>query len=251
MQGELFELTVANLSQSSGTARLRCTGIASDRLKYAIKRTADHPMLPGSEWFCHKLAEVVHLPTPVYRKLRLEVDGTLAFGSRWESGAKQYNDIHPDDRVRLFKTGINVCRIIGLDLFLPNGDRHLNNFLWHLLDDDAIALTFDYSEGWLMAGPLDATPALAPECNTLKVIKWLQQIGGYRAHDIAETLRRLAALPDHTISMIADTLPDEWLPEGGKTAIINWWKSPAIRGRLAILIAQHPCETVTTTPSSA
>lgn len=251
MQGELFELTVANLSNAAGTLRLRCTGIASDRFKYAIKRTADHPLLPGSEWFCHQLAEAVHLPTPVYRKLRLEEDDSLAFGSRWESGARQFADISPDDRLRFFREGINVCRIIGLDLFLPNGDRNLSNFLWHLIDGSAIAMTFDYSEGWLMHGPLCETPALDNNCRTLMVIQWLKQIGGYKTADVAETLRRLSLLSSETIRMIAETMPEEWLPTGGKTAIIDWWESAEVRGRLAVLIAQYPCEPVTTTPSCA
>ena len=251
MQGELFELTVANLTNASGTLRLRCTGIASDRFKYAIKRTSDHPLLPASEWFCHRLAEAVHLPTPVYRKLRLEEDGSLAFGSRWESGAKQFGDISPDDRIRFFKTGINVCRIIGLDLFLPNGDRNLSNFLWHVIDDQAIAMTFDYSEGWIMHGPLQDTPALDSNCLTFRVINWLKQIGGYRSGDIADTLRRLSLLSSDAIRMIAASMPEEWLPEGGKAAIIDWWESPEVQGRLAVLIAQHPCEPATNTPSCA
>lgn len=251
MQGELFELTVANLTRTSGTGRLRWTGIASDRWKYAIKRTADHPLLPGSEWFCHKLAEAVHLPTPTYRKLRLEEDGTLAFGSRWESEAKQWDTINPADRERYFRTGINVCRIIGLDLFLPNGDRNLGNFLWHLIDNTPAAMAFDYSEGWSMHGPIENPPPLRADCRTLMVMQWLKHIGALSLQDIGETLGRLTRLTPRHIGMIADTIPDEWQPPGGKSAIIEWWSAPKTVGRLAILTAQYPCAAVTTTPSSA
>ena len=251
MQGELFELTVANLKQASGTARLRWTGIASDRWKYAIKRVNDHPLLPGTEWFCHRLAEAIHLPTPSYRKLRLEEDGTLAFGSRWESAAKQWADIPQQDRVAIYARGINVCRIIGLDLFLPNGDRNLSNFLWHLIDGQPTAMAFDYSEAWAMHSPLDEEPSLRADCMTLQVMEWLRQIGGLNLDEIGDTLHRLVTLPSSTIAVIADSIPVEWLPSGGKNAIMDWWRAPETVARLTVLSARFPCAAATITPSSA
>lgn len=250
MQGELFELTVANLKPASGTARLRWTGIASDQWKYAIKRTTDHPWLPATEWFCHRLAEAVHLPTPVYRKLRLQEDGTLAFGSRWESAAKQWADLPPAERRHYFTNGINVCRILGLDLFLPNGDRNLGNFLWHLIDGIPTAQAFDYSEAWAVHGDLAAPPSLPNDCRTLMVMDWLRCEGGLYPQEIGEVIQRLKNLPAGVIDRIAGDIPEEWLPEDGKDAIIKWWSAPHTVARLTVLSLQYPCAT-TITPSSA
>ena len=111
-------------------------------------------------------------------------------------------------------------------------------------------MSFDYSEAWAMQGVLQTPALLAADCRTHQVMQWLKQIGGLRTADIGEILQRIGRLTPKAIQSIAETIPDEWLPTGGKGAIIDWWVAPETMGRLAILSAQYPCATVTTTASS-
>lgn len=250
-QDELFELEVAALTPTSGTARLRWTGIASDGWKYAIKRTSDHPLLPLSEWFCHRLAEAVHLPVPPYRALRLKCDGTLAFGSRWEGSARQLGDMPPADQKRYLVQGKNICKILGLDLFLPNTDRHFGNFLWHQIDGTVRAMAFDYSESWAMhEGGLHNPKAMEPKCNTFKVMDFLSVFGALKPHEIGETAGRLMQISDKKVAAIAQTIPAEWVSELDEGAIMAWWRAPSTRARLTVLAAQYPCLLSTTNSQS-
>jgi hypothetical protein len=70
-----------------GLASADCPAICGcdDSCDYAIKDTHTHPLVPHSEWFCTRLADLVGIAGPECQILEMP-DGTLVFGSRWEGG---------------------------------------------------------------------------------------------------------------------------------------------------------------------
>lgn len=114
-------------------------------------------------------------------------------------------------------------------------DRNLSNFLFHHTDNVITALTFDYSEAWAMHGQLQAPPPPAPDCHTLKVIELLRQWEGLHTQDIGEIIHLLQNMKTSTLDQIAEDIPDEWLPEGGRDAILQWWSAPATATRYALV----------------
>ena len=76
---KIIQQTPANL----GSADLKFIGLADDSHQYALKRLADHHLLPITEWVGYHLSRVVGLATPDFAPVWLD-DRTPAFGSRLE-----------------------------------------------------------------------------------------------------------------------------------------------------------------------
>lgn len=233
MQAELFALDVITEERASGTADLKLTGFASDHFKYAIKTQQDHPDLPVSEWFCYKLSEMVHLPTPVCKVLRMR-DGSFAFGSRWENAGFQYGtvkDTYGQEPWGLFAAK-NLSSIIGLDHFLPNPDRHMNNLLFQSFDKHITAMSFDFSRAWLMAGFPDSDCKLPTECNTSITLNIMKSLEKFIKDEAAATLHKVSEIQGSGVRRIFETMPSSWFDEERLDDFVKWWDSDSRLARL-------------------
>ena len=234
-QNELFIINILSTESASGTADLKMTGHGDDGWKYAIKSMNDHPLLPATEWFCYRLGDRIKLPIPNFRVVKL-LDGTLAFGSKWESGANQFSRLSGDDQQRVLTYSTRLSAIFGYDLFLPNVDRHADNILFHALGPRIVAMAFDFSRAWLAAG-IDITGDLPDDCNTLRLLNALHHAGLFCQAEAKSALAAIAALPDNFIDSVWSGSPDEWLPQKDKSELSSWWKSPQRQSRIDAKIA--------------
>lgn len=234
MQAELFALDVITEERASGTADLKLTGYASDNFKYAIKTQQDHPDLPASEWFCYKLSERVHLPTPVCRVLRMR-DGSLAFGSRWENAAYQFSTILDKDggpAALMLLAAKNLSSIIGLDYFLPNPDRHLNNLLFQSFEHHVAAISFDFSRAWLMGGFPAADCKLSPNSRTSLTLRLMRTQNAFIITEAEATLKKVLQIKGSVVKDMFKDMPASWLALDRVDEFVDWWDSAARADRL-------------------
>lgn len=207
----------------------RCT----DGCDYAIKSGIDIPSMPHNEWFCAKLAERVGIATT--RGKIVEVDGGTSFGSRWQSGEEAgwwisastgkfaFSDLAPA-----------LSKILAFDLFVHNGDRHLNNFFVHMQKLGAGILAMDFGRAWMFNGfPLPSLPMDENE-NTITASCTLSQLFGdyIDQSQVKEVTDSLRVISDVQIKEIIEQHPKEWLSTSEKDAIVDWWRSQARLDRI-------------------
>lgn len=218
---KIIQQTPANL----GTADLKFIGLADDSHQYALKRLADHPMLPISEWIGYHLSRAIGIATPDFAAVWLD-DQTPAFGSRIDETVHQLG--LPPNPVQVAQfLGPDMRNatepIFAVDAFLPNDDRHARNFLWRITATGAVPLAFDFSRAWLIGGlPFGKFP-LRDEDATIQVWKYLKSTFLYTRP--VEPMRKIAELADDWLEKAIEIAPPQWVDGLDIKPTITFWKT--------------------------
>lgn len=222
--------TPANL----GTADLKTLAVTFDKQDYAAKTLADHKWLPATEWIGYKLSEACQLAVPYHHPLEMP-DGTLAFGSRWEYGVKEWNKLPvPDRQVIISSAGDAMSSILALDLFYGNDDRHPGNFLYRQNNaGDWTALAFDFSRAGLLAGfPPGPTLPFPANSNTSITVQILKQFGSWSTQAATVTISSLQAITVEQFQGMLRQADKSWLDQQMFDSLSNFWASPAKNARI-------------------
>jgi hypothetical protein len=214
----------ANLGTADCEYICRC----DDGSDYAIKISKPFPGVRHTEWLCYHLGERVGLASPPCQMVEMP-DGTIAFGSRWETGEIKnwWNEV-VSGTIALSDLNGPLSRLFALDLFINNDDRHLNNFFIRKQYKGHSLISMDYSRAWLLHRfPLPMLP-LPPTVKTVLAHRVLVHLFGNfldigEATKVLEDLRKV----NHTeIANIIRRHPKNWLTISQKSSIMKWWKSP-------------------------
>jgi hypothetical protein len=230
-QQPIFTINIlAEEPPQTQTADLKIIGHGDDSHKYAIKTIEDNPLLPITEWFCHHLCRAVGIATPdffaVYRQ-----NGTIAFGSRFELNAEQFNPASNKEPAlamleRLFGSDQRrISAIFGVDFFLPNDDRHLGNFLFRESGRRLTPLAFDFSRSWLVLGLPFGKDAWGNDSKSALMYKLLVDRNYISKPEILIILDKIEQLPNDFAQKVIESAPTSWLLSFDKRATINYWEN--------------------------
>lgn len=247
IQEPLFSLDVVELRPViGGTAHLRYTAIASDGYEYAVKSVRDgddsevkvpYPSLvPASEWFCTKLAEVSGIPTPTCRVLKNTDSGEFLFGSQYDLSALStpIQQAEVTDSLRSGESPLlrrQFWAIYAFDQFIFNKDRHLNNYLFSKNRDGSyICKAFDFSISSMVAGwPTRINGSLLPDsCNTAinwNIIKHLTSFDPVCKEYALKVLEYVGQIDVNFINNIFEQMPSTWDFPLQRQALTTWWGS--------------------------
>lgn len=236
----LFPVVVKSIRPApKPTAHLRWIAQGRDGMAYAMKRMADHHDLPATEWICHHIAQATQLATPGF--VQLQVGDELAFGSRWEGDLVDASQLNNFDLINLFHSAQRTSAILGLDAFLCNPDRHLENFLYRRMPDGGLlALAFDYSMAWRMVcrpcglSVLPTRPD-GKESATTWARNESRRNGSFDIGAALETVDAANDISASNFSTIVASIPSPWLESSARDTMVQWWAGPARteRARLA------------------
>jgi hypothetical protein len=213
------------------TADLKTTGFAQNGDRYALKTLSDGPLLPLTEWLCYGICREIGIATPGFDIVE-RVNGTLAFGSRWDADTVPFGSrgVNAIARVALVSNmGAQMIKPLILDYFLPNPDRHFNNFLYRKsADNHEIVLAFD----WSRVDSLKNQPLFSPwpwgqPCNSATSVAILKRLQIWDTDVVASTARAIESLPSQKIRAILEGAPETWCPEGLVDSIVVWWENSA------------------------
>lgn len=234
-QGNLFPIDVLWEEPSSlNTADCSTFCRGEDGADYAVKDARGGSLVPHSEWFCTHLADMVGIAGPPCRILRM-LDGTLAFGSRWEGNPlegtawadKVMEGVIP--KPMIFPL---LSKIYVLDNFVHNVDRHGANYLCRPQRQGYAFLAFDYSRSWLCNGfPLPDLPL--PEGSLTRKVCWQIKgmMGNFIETDVCDEVNeRIRKVSVDSIRSVIEGHPEDWLPKELKEDVLDWWGS-ALRGK--------------------
>lgn len=199
-------------------------GVDDQDRRYAVKTVEDdNPDLPLMELFCYQLCQLCGIPSPDFAIIT-RMNGSLAFGSRWETNANQYvkDESSPADVwLWMDRASEDISAMLALDAFLPNTDRHLGNILFRL-QVRTRALAFDWSRAcWPDPWPWTAA------CNSDQFWRFLVGNNLHKPDAVRRTLGKLAAIPHTEIRNLVAQTPVEWqvnITPGNAEA---WWKNNA------------------------
>lgn len=211
---------------TNGGRDLTCVGYTANKIKYAVKRLDDDKLLPLSEWIGYKLCELVGILTPDYSVLEC-LDGSLAFGSRWEDDSKQIYSFEPAFKVNfVYENAPEMSRIFALDIFYGNEDRHFGNFISTRRAGEDVLLAMDFSR----AGPVISSPfghnSLPINCKTsicMDVLKNTIPRSIFDDKKFTECKTIIEKLTKIDMGIILDSAPKEWFIGVSKDDILNWW----------------------------
>lgn len=220
----LFPVELEHEEPTSGTYDLKSIGYCSSGVKYAVKRESDAPLLPLAEWVGHKLSEFCGIRTPMYDVVRC-MDGQLAFGSRWKDSARQIGPFGPKAIATLSAHAQAISRIFGLDFFLPNPDRHINNFLFAQEHGQEVCISFDFGWGSVRHGLPFGAPPLDSMTKTVLVRRLLTQQSIFHPDLYNESLAAVGNVTTAQIKSALDEAPDEWYTKVTKAEIVDWWET--------------------------
>jgi hypothetical protein len=237
-QGILFPTKIRSTRPAaSGTADLKLIGTAFDGQEYAIKQVSDHPLLPASEFFAHRLFPACQLAVPYSVVLEMP-DGSLAFGSRWEGGVSLWKDFPgPDQMAVLQEASETVSAIIGVDLFLGNHDRHLGNFLYRRnLTGQWRAIAIDFSRAVFVNGiPMGPMPPAG--CNTANAMTVLRQINAWKTAPASLAASAIPGVSQTALGQWFTDMPDSWLDAAQRQVVLSWWGGSDFQQRIAKTLA--------------
>jgi hypothetical protein len=212
------------------TADLKLIGYGDDGHRYALKTLEDHALLPLTEWFCYHLCRAVGIQTPDFFIVKRKTN--IAFGSRYEGNADQLDPAKKSPEpiiarlTRLFGDNQKqISAIYGIDFFLPNNDRHLNNFLFRLSGRTSIPLAFDFSQAWVILGLPFGVNAWETGSKSQKAYDFLKAQNWIVSSETMSILDKIEQLPDNFVEQVVDSAPVSWLDNFDKQATINYWQT--------------------------
>jgi hypothetical protein len=225
MQHSLIRIKITQqIPANLDSADLKVIGLADDSHQYALKRLADHQLLPITEWVGYHLSRAVGLATPDFAPVWLDEE-TPAFGSRLE----QIQQLGlPPNQIQIAQYLGPSMRaatepIFAVDAFLPNEDRHARNFMWRTSVTGNTPLAFDFSRAWLIGGlPFGAFP-LNSEHATMRMWDYLKNTFAYSSPVLA--MKKIESLPDDWLDNVINAAPPQWHAGFDIASTITFWKT--------------------------
>ncbi len=192
--------------------------------RYALKTVEPaHKLLPLTEWLCYHLCALAGILTPDFAIVK-RLDGSEAFGSRWEENAKQFSPGKVSDAEFiswLTRARADVSAMFALDAFMPNDDRHLANILFTQSGPRLRALAFD----WSRACFFEPWP-WGPQSNSAKVWRWLLSMPLMVDHAAVKTrMDRIQAITGAQVETILQAAPGLWRDNFDCAAAGQWWQN--------------------------
>jgi len=191
--------------------------------RYALKTVEPAaPLLPLTEWLCYHLCRLVGVITPEF-SIVIRLDGTPAFGSRWEENAREFSPGKVSEAQFLGwlqRTRADTSGMFGMDGFMPNPDRHMGNILFVQTGARLRALAFDWSrtaifEPW----PWDAG------CNSAQNWNWFKSIGNIDEAMLDTRLQRLRSVTEKQVFEILQAAPELWRNNVSIESAAQWWQT--------------------------
>ena len=221
--------------QNLGTADCALFCHCDDGSDYAVKDSNSGAYVAHSEWFCKHLGDRVGIASPDCRWV--EVNGEVAFGSRWESGHDPNNWWHrvKSGHIEKDRVAPTISRILAFDLFVNNEDRHGSNYIVRPQRNGQWSfLAFDYSRAWrAISWPLPEPP-MSDQVMTKRNFKIINTLlGGIL--DVQEALfvtGNIRQVPKSAVSQILDSQHDSWLSPQDGNDILTYWQSSEFTRRI-------------------
>ena len=221
--------------------------LGDDMLDYVAKASLpDNPHLPAAEFLSYRIAQACNLPVPHCVWLEMP-DGSFVFGSRIESAAAALSELK--DRVDAVQKIILSLRdvlerLLMLDLWLCNPDRHIGNLLIRTsqVTHRMQAIAIDYSRAMWRSGFPSApcSDFMTDAHNTGLLMKAFKQLGLFT--DNTQTAILSTALAAITDADMAEWVRD--IPESLRTAEVQalpqWWNTEARQQRIGELLRIRP-----------
>ena len=226
----LFPVRIVSLEPANlRSADCHHIGRGADGIDYAVKRVADHPRIPASEFICGCLAQRCSIATPPFEIGELP-DGEKVFASRWEDGA-----LSPERTEELLdgnapNDGLKerLSSIYAFDIFVHNVDRHFRNYLFrHRRGEESILtlLAPDYSRALLYQSCPPPDLPLPLNCNTMTHFKIWRRTIGFLPEYANRTLDLLKEISSNDFGRIIGQLPDEWMSAEDRHLLLAWWNN--------------------------
>lgn len=198
-------------------------GLDEQDRRYALKTVEkSNPYLPLTEWLCYHLCGLAGITTPDF-SIVIRLDGSPAFGSRWEESAKEFSAGKVSD-VELIgwlaKSKSDIAGMFALDAFMPNEDRHLGNMLFVQTGPRLRALAFDWSRTKLFE------PWPWPSgCNSAQTWAWLRSLAQADTPAVQDKMQRLQAITHTQVFDILQAAPEPWRGNLDVHAAAQWWQT--------------------------
>lgn len=215
-------------------------GLDEQDRRYALKTVEPHqPHLPLTEWLCYHLCGLAGILTPDFAVVR-RIDGTEAFGSRWEESAKEFSPGKVSGAqfsAWLAQSRSDVSAMFSLDAFMPNIDRHFGNMLFVQTGQRLRALAFDWSRTRMFE------PWPWPEkCNSAAAWQWLASTSPpfVDLHETAAKMARIQSITGAQVEAILQAAPALWRDNFDCQAAGLWWqthKDERVKNALKLLAA--------------
>lgn len=200
---------------------LLAIGFDEQGRRYALKTVEpSNPLLPLTEWLCYHLCNLSGISTPDF-SIVTRMDGTAAFGSRWEENAMEFSPATVTEAQLtnwLSSAKNDVSGMFALDAFMPNGDRHLGNILFAHTGPRLRALAFDWSRTRIF----EPWP-WQPGCGSDAVWTWLRSIGIADPSVMAARMERIKGIRSDQVFAILQSAPESWRDKIDTGAAANWW----------------------------
>lgn len=211
-------------ADKSKSKDLLWVGLDEQDRRYALKTVEpDHPYLPLTEWLCYHLCGLAGILTPDFAIVK-RMDGSDAFGSRWEENAKEFSPAkvsEADFIIWLTRSQGDVSAMFALDAFMPNLDRHFGNMLFIQTGERMRALAFDWSRTRIF----EPWPWLA-DCNSAIVWKWLTTNPNLTdLREVATRMKRIQSITGEQVESILLAAPELWRDNFDCAAAGEWWNS--------------------------
>jgi hypothetical protein len=191
--------------------------------RYALKTVEPNaPLLPLTEWLCYHLCRLAGIITPEFSVV-LRLDGSPAFGSRWEENAREFSPAKVSEADLLGwlqKTRADTSGMFVMDGFMPNPDRHLGNILFVQTGARLRALAFD----WSRTAIFEPWP-WTNDCNSAQNWRWFKAIGNTDAAAFHARLQRLQAVTDQQVLEILQAAPELWRNNVNIEFAAQWWQA--------------------------
>jgi hypothetical protein len=225
---DLFPLEICRIEPKEDGVDAECFGRGVDGYTYAIKTQRNRPSLPICEWLCYKLTDASGLPTAAPRVLTSKHFG-FAFGSRWVGGlATQTASFNtPDQLLQRLAQPERLYGLYALDLFVGNGDRHLDNVLFPQVRDETNLQVIDFSRALLYHGvpPFPSPSALVADSNTASFIKQVKKFHRVSHESIERVLNVMSRVSADHVRRWAQQTPSEWTDFPEWERFVAWWES--------------------------
>jgi hypothetical protein len=235
-QGALFPLQVRHHRPPIKGRDVRVDADVEDGMRWTLKRQAEQPHLPATEFLCHHLAQACALPTPHFGVLR-DLDGTLVFGSRHEGGVVDLAALPPDQQPKeLVRCQGRISACFALDLIVANEDRHFGNFIYRRRDDGLlVAMPIDWGRAWWVTGwPLRDVHLRS--CITTLQIQLLRELDCWSATEALMAIGAISSIAPGRLEAWLDLMPPEWLGARMRDELLTWWGSDAFHQRLSACV---------------
>lgn len=223
MQASLLPVVIEHEFDSTFEGKdLKRLGHGDDGHTYALKRLADHAILPICEWVGYHLCRATGIRTPDFSVVHFGDGQPPAFGSRIFDAKRQVNrDPGIYERTTFFRPHIlAIASIYALDVFVTNADRHGRNLMVADLPGGSVLWAFDFSRAWLRLGmPFGNTEALR-DSHTQKWWKGFKAMGA--VPDLA-LLEKLADLGDDWLDRVVSAAPAAWSVPIDCPAVLAYW----------------------------